>query len=394
MRARTVLSTAGLGGMAGLLAAASSATWYYASRIVEPPADAERPPAPAADRVRVGGLDGGRVWLQGPDAARRGVWGLAWNGGYGQVGPVAGVDGDHALREFTGMVGEPPAGVEALFEATAFPPDPEVLGLPWRQVSYRSPAGALPAWEFPGERDTWAILTHGRMGRRHHTFRLLRVMARLGLPCLAISYRNDPDAPRAPDGKSHLGGSEWEDVEAALVYALGEGASDVVLTGSSMGGTMVLNLLRVSGHAGRVRGVVLDAPVLDWRPVLRRAALERGVPGPLVPALLPVTMGLARARSRIDRHALRPLEDPDVLNHPKLLIQGDADPLVPVHLADALAAARPDLVTYLRVPGAGHGRSWNRDPATYEEAVEGFVTGLLEGGTRRRRGRRWGGLRR
>ena len=41
---------------------------------------------------------------------------------------------------------------------------------------------------------------------------------------LLISYRNDTDAPNSADGLYALGGIEWLDVEAAIRYALENGA--------------------------------------------------------------------------------------------------------------------------------------------------------------------------
>ncbi|MCH7593421.1 MAG: PilZ domain-containing protein [Chloroflexi bacterium] len=47
--------------------------------------------------------------------------------------------------------------------------------------------------------------------------------------------------------------------------------------------------------------------------------------------------------------------------------------------SDELAGARPDLVTYERVPGAEHVHAWNMDPDRYESAVESFL-GTVAGG--------------
>ncbi len=58
---------------------------------------------------------------------------------------------------------------------------------------------------------------------------------------------------------------------------------------------------------------------------------------------------------------------------PILLFHGDEDPTVPVATSDALAEARPDIVTYERAAGVGHVRSWNGDPAAYEASVRGFL---------------------
>ena len=44
--------------------------------------------------------------------------------------------------------------------------------------------------------------------------------------------------------------------------------------------------------------------------------------------------------------------------------------------SDALAGARPDIVTYVRVRDATHVRSWNVNPVAYEAAVRDFLQGL------------------
>jgi fermentation-respiration switch protein FrsA (DUF1100 family) len=68
---------------------------------------------------------------------------------------------------------------------------------------------------------------------------------------------------------------------------------------------------------------------------------------------------------------------------PALVFHGTEDGLVPVSTTDELAADRPDLVTAVRVAGAGHVRAWNTDPAAYEERVAAFLTCLDAGsGTR------------
>lgn len=62
---------------------------------------------------------------------------------------------------------------------------------------------------------------------------------------------------------------------------------------------------------------------------------------------------------------------------PILLIHGDADRLVHVRTSDALAATRPDLVTYLRLEGVGHLRGWNSYQQAYLQALSDFLTGTV-----------------
>ncbi len=373
MDRRRALSAAGLSGAAALVAAAGGASWYYARRLVEPAADVKPEPPPAEDHVMIAGVAEGTIELDGPGAERRGTWGLTWPDGYARVGPVTNAHDGRIERPLTSFIGTAMAGETAVLDAHAYPPDPDVLGLPWRDTTYQSPVGTLPAWEFLGDRDTWAIFVHGRSAQRHEAFRAIPTFAERGFPCLAISYRNDAGAPRSPDGRCHLGWTEWEDVEGAVIYALSQGARDVVLVGYSMGGACVVNFLRVSAHAERVRAVVLEAPVLDWGPTIRRAALQRGLPPAVLPMLVPTSMAVARMQAGIDWRSMRHIDEPKSLKQPTLLIHGDADPLVPVELADAFAAARPDIITYLRVPGAAHVRAWNADRTAYESTLAMFL---------------------
>ena len=90
-----------------------------------------------------------------------------------------------------------------------------------------------------------------------------------------------PAPRRSAGGRYHLGDAEWQDVESALLVAAERGAAEVVLFGWSMGGAIVLQLVARSWAADRVRAVVLDAPVLDWRHVLGHHARLNGVPDPV-----------------------------------------------------------------------------------------------------------------
>ena len=56
-----------------------------------------------------------------------------------------------------------------------------------------------------------------------------------------------------------------------------------------------------------------------------------------------------------------------------LVIHGTDDLTVPFQTSRRFALARPDLVQLVAVPGAGHARSWNRDPEAYAFAVGGFL---------------------
>jgi hypothetical protein len=230
-------------------------------------------------------------------------------------------------------------------------------------------------------RDTWAILVHGRGATREEGLRALPLLHRLGFPALVVSYRNDAGAAPSKGRRYHLGESEWLDVEAAILYAVEQGAADVVLIGWSMGGAITLQLVSRSWTADRVRALVLDAPVVDWRDVLDHHARLNGVPA-----------AIGRLSQSVLQHAharrLVSLETPisldrmdwvaraDELSTPMLLLHSDDDEFVPSGPSRALAQARPDLVTLVSSRGARHTKEWNVDPEAWERAVARYLLAL------------------
>lgn len=330
--------------------------------------------------LEVVGLEQGTVTLRAtpqssPDGAwtKDGIWGLEWEGGYTQVGAIRSLRDREVVRELLPMGGVPAIGARVHMDSFAFPGDPrQAFGLDFEEVSFSSPLGTMPAWSLPGTEDTWVIFVHGRGATRREALRLLPTMAALGLPSLVITYRNDEEAPASPTGRYDFGLTEWEDLEGAVRYAIEHGARDVVLVGYSMGGGIVTSFLYRSPLAERVDSVVLDAPMLVFGATIDLAAHRRNIPGPLTTT----AKTLARLRFGVDWEALDYLKDAERLTAPILLFHGDDDPTVPIATSEALAKSRPDLVTYVRVPGATHVRSWSMDPASYDRAVGDFLKGV------------------
>lgn len=117
--------------------------------------------------------------------------------------------------------------------------DPQAaFGYPFRAVEFTTDLGPTPAWliEPDGERAStdWAIFVHGIAGARENGYRFLPTLRAAGLPVLMMAYRNDPGAPKAPDGLYALGLAEWRDLDAAVQFALDSGARSIVLVGESM----------------------------------------------------------------------------------------------------------------------------------------------------------------
>jgi alpha-beta hydrolase superfamily lysophospholipase len=200
----------------------------------------------------------------------------------------------------------------------------------------------------------------------------------LGYTTLIPMYRNDIGAPASPDGRYNLGLSEWRDVEAAMIHAVEAGARDIVLAGWSMGGAIVLQTLDRSWLSGRVSRVVLDAPVIDWADVLRHHAAANRVPAP-VGAMSRTLMGRRSARRLVGVHEPIDVAQTDwvrrseELTHPMLLVHSEDDEFVPVGPSAALAAKRPDLVTYEPWRDARHTKEWNVDAERWDDVVRRFL---------------------
>jgi len=366
-----VLTGVGIGGIGlGSLALPVGIGWFYARVLLDTtirPLYPERVIAADAGSVTLAPL----AWATQP-----GTWGLRWAGGFALVGPVREAGRAGVVRPL--LAGPPPpAGARAMLDAAAFEPDPAAVGLEFSEVAISTPLGTCPAWHVPGaDGDTWAVLVHGRGGPRREALRVLPALHALGLSALVVSYRNDPEAPASPDGRYHLGDTEWLDVEAAMEHAAAAGARRFVLVGWSMGAAIIGALLSRSALAARVAACVWDAPLVDWRATLRRQARNRWLP----PGLTPLATSVTRRRIGIDFDRFDLVRRPPAVRPPTLLVHSSADTAVPVGPSRALAAAAPALgwpIRYLEVPGAEHTGSWNADPEAYEAALLGFLTEVL-----------------
>jgi hypothetical protein len=276
-------------------------------------------------------------------------------------------DRKHVTRRFHSFTGRPPLGSAVDLASYPYRGDPRRANkLPFETVLVPAEPHELPAWFVPGaRRGVWVVFVHGMAAGRGEALRALPVAAALGFPALVITYRNGPGGPASGDGLYHLGATEWQDLEAAVRYALGHGARQVVLYGFSMGGTIVADFLDRSTLAKSVGGVVLDAPVLDWDAAVRLAARHRRVPD-LVTVLAKrvVTMrtGFHWEKAR-----------PEAFHVPVLLFHGEADDKVSIATSQSLADALGARVTFVRTPGAGHVQSWNFDPEGYERTLREWL---------------------
>ncbi|MDQ1011561.1 alpha-beta hydrolase superfamily lysophospholipase [Streptomyces sp. V4I23] len=336
-------------------------------------------PLPGDPRLTVHGTGSGRVTLTRSLASlRRGTYGLEGSGVHAVVGPVLDDvthSADTVVRRLERVVaGGLRPGSRVRFTPQVHSGDPAgALGIPHADVLVPGELGALPAWFVPGRRSTWVITVHGIGTTREHPLNLLPFLRDQQFPVLNVAYRGDEGAPRPPDGLSHLGDSEWRDLDAAVRHAVRHGAERVIVHGWSTGAAMALRAAANSGLRDRISGLVLDSPVLDWETTLRALAAARHTPGPLLP--LAVRAALGRTGPHGDRIA--EAADPSAVRVPVLIFHGPDDTIAPWQYSRRLAAERPGLIGLHTVPGAPHAAMWNADPKAYEEALRRFLTPLM-----------------
>jgi len=305
---------------------------------------------------------------------REGTWGVIGKEAYAQIGKIIRTDKGQVVRTFEVLEGTFRAGASVWIDALVYPDDPvRAFGLPVREVSYASNLGTFPAYFIEGELDTWVIFVHGKRdvphGRPPFAYPIIPVIAEMGFPILDISYRNDIGVPESPDGLHWYGLTEWQDLEGAAQYALSHGAQSLVLYGFSMGGGITASFLYRSDLAEKVVGAVLDAPMLNLNTVIEAGFRQRGLPVILIrPSKLAVSL-----RTGVKWADLDYLAGVERWRTQILLFHGAEDQIVPVEMSDFLAQTRPDLVNYIRTPGATHGASWNVSPEVYETSVRSFL---------------------
>lgn len=213
---------------------------------------------------------------------------------------------------------------------------PKDAQLEFVDVEIQSELGANPAWWVPARSDKWVIFVHGRGGDRVGALDMLPLMHAMHYNSLVISYRNDLGAPASPDGRDHLGATEWRDLEAAVAFAQDHGATHITVFARSAGAAITGQYLTRSVEAYLVDRVVFDNPVLDWEPTFLRAA----------PSWLPRWVGrliiwgnMRRIGARTKQFNL--VDEPPLHRPPTLILHASDDEVVPVRVSRRLERECP-----------------------------------------------------
>lgn len=376
----TAIAVGALAGFAALTTAALAVV--FARKVIIPPTSRK-------DDVRILASDENTVtFSRTMDSLTPGQYSLWFSGdtGHARVGEIRAVDDDRVVRQLLAVeFGDLASARRGRFSGW-FYLGPDDLGYPYQDVAIPTMVGPAPAWLIPteaGTSDDWVIMVHGRAVRRQECLRAVPTFREAGYTSLVVSYRNDGDAPNSIDHRYALGDREWEDVSAAIDYALEHGAERIVLMGYSMGGATVLQTVTRAPNAGVVRGVVLDSPVVDWVTALHFQGVVNRLPRPVQWATLQV---LTRRWGRfvtgqeesIDLNRLDIVQRAGELQVPILLLHSNDDGYIPATASRALAAVRPDIVTYEEFAVARHTKLWNYDAPRWTRAIKRWLATLKD----------------
>ncbi|MFJ3380634.1 alpha/beta fold hydrolase [Curtobacterium sp. NPDC090217] len=341
----------------------------------------ERVPIVAVDPVRK------TVTLERtPDTELQGRYSLWFGGGTGhmRVGDVLGTTPTTVTRSIIAVDAGDPTSARRGRWGGWFYLTPGELDVPVEDIDVPTPNGPAPAWVVRADDPAapWAVLVHGRGVTRAETIRAVPVFRAAGYSVLLASWRNDGVAPKSDDGRYGLGSTEWEDIDAALRWVDGQGATSVVLMGWSMGGAVVLQTLLRSSFARLVDGVVLESAVVDWHAVLKSQSQAMRLPRVVRKVAqrvlrTPVLHRLAGLKHPVDLRELDMVARADELTVPILLLHSDDDGFVPSSASHALARARPDLVRLEVAHVARHTKLWNHDADWFDARILAWLTEVV-----------------
>ncbi|GGF31098.1 alpha/beta hydrolase [Microbacterium sorbitolivorans] len=297
---------------------------------------------------------------------------LVWGDGSAHVGaPVR-----HEGRIIRPVIRSTAPIPQAVVDVTPDPgATPDVAG-DYTDVSIPTPVGEMPGWLYGDEGDSWAIHVHGVRSNRMNTLWGVPPAREAGYRSLSIAYRGAPDG-RAARCRAGMGAVEVEDVVSAIAYAAERGASKILLFGWSMGASAALLATERSPHRDLISGLVLVAPAVSWRHIMRAGARRMRLPGwvsRVVEAAVqtPIVARAVGMPTYVDLDDLDWLA-PGRLTRPTLIFGSRGDTNVPFALLEEFAAGNPGHVALHEVAACTHGWEPNVDPDRYEATVAAWI---------------------
>lgn len=257
-------------------------------------------------------------------------------------------------------------------------PNPAAISESATEIQIATALGPAPAWEIRRDSDVWVIHIHGLRTTRITALRSVPAAEAIGANSLVPSFRGDGEAPDVPKGLSSLGQEEWQDIDAAIQYAVAEGGRRIILVGWSMGAVPALLANEQAAQRNRIDSLVLISPVTKWRSVImhnvKTAHLPRWIGSAVIWALQNRVMsGLIGLRQPIGVDGLNWIDERP-LTVPTLVIHSEGDDEVPFRLSQQFAAAHAGLVYLAKTPPAAHGWGYNVDAQGQTRLIASWLT--------------------
>lgn len=307
-------------------------------------------------------------------ANTRSITGMAFpDGSYLQLQQDAVLNGRDVTRSYLVLEGEPPrVGVLGQYDWDSYP-SATALGAEAEDVTYDAPGGPTPATVVQpavASNGAWVVVAHGRNSSIREGLRAVPLYAERGMTTMLINYRDDLKEIGAPyeDGIGNFGYTEWEDLQAAVQYALDEGAEEIVLAGWSMGGALVASYLENGTNTDAVVATHLDSPAISFDDVTVFGAEQIGVPTDLLGPVIWLAQWFTEMRVDIDFEATEYKDNAATWPVPAAVTAAEMDDLVPPASIEEFAEALPD-GAFLLFDGATHTGEWNLDSATYDDFI-------------------------
>ena len=233
---------------------------------------------------------------------------------------------------------------------------PSGLGLPHEDVWLAAEDGVrIHGWYLPVARARWVTLvSHGNAGNISHRLdRALLLQGRLRSSVFLYDYRGYGASEGSPDEAG-----TYRDARAAYRYLVEQKhvkPDEIVLFGESLGCAVALELALARPAAA----LVLEAPFTSVPDVARRTIFA---------PLAPFVRTRYESLTRIPR-----------LRMPLLLMQGDADEVIPPALEQRLFDAAPEPKRYFAIPSAGHNDTYFVGGDAYWRVIAEFLDGVERG---------------
>ncbi len=241
---------------------------------------------------------------------------------------------------------------------------------PW---STRTADGlTLRGWYCPSEgHRRLIVLVHGMGASWDYMAEIGRGLNRRGYDILLFDLRGHGTSDPA---RLSMGRREREDLRAVLAWAESEGYTPdrIGWLGHSLGAA---TLLMEAARNPEIQVAVFDSPFADL-PELLNTQLTRHshLPSWFNPGILFV----AHRAFGIRTDDLKPIKSASAWgSRPVLLIHGEADSIVPVRHAYALAAALGPACESILLPGVEHVSAFDADKKGYVTRVDEFFDGHL-----------------